>query len=249
MWISILVFEGSFKYDISIVEGVLKVNTMISKKQKQIYDFIVSYSKEHNVAPSLEEIANHFSDFLAYASSAYYHVKKLQEEGYLERESNRPRSIGIYADRTVKSPFLKKTGLDSIRVPVLGAANAGPATIFAEENISGYLKISRSVVNKKDGVFALRVEGDSMNKAKIGGKNLDEGDFVLIDSEYKNPRNGDYVLSVIDGSANLKKFERDTKTGDIRLISESKNPKHKPIHVSSEDDFMVNGKIIAVVKK
>lgn len=222
---------------------------MISKKQKQIYDFIVSYSKEHGVAPSLEDIAEHFSDFLNYPSSAHYHVKKLQEEGYLERESNKPRSIGIYADRAVRTPFLREMGMDSIRVPVLGAANAGPATLLAEENIVGYLKISRSKLYQRDGVFALRVEGDSMNRAKIDGKNLEEGDFVLIDSEYRTPKNGDYVLSIIDGAANLKKFERDAKTGDIMLVSESKNPKHKPIYISSEDDFMINGRIIGVVKR
>ena len=88
-----------------------------------------------------------------------------------------------------------------------------------------------------------------MNRAKIEGKNLEEGDFVLIDSEYRTPKNGDYVLSVIDGAANLKKFERDTKTGDVKLISESNNPKHKPIYISSEDDFMINGKIISVIKR
>ena len=139
--------------------------------------------------------------------------------------------------------------MDAVRVPVLGVANAGPATLFAEENVAGYLKVSRSVLNRRDGVFALRVKGASMNRAKIGGKNLEEGDFVLIDSTYRMPRNGDYVLSVIDDCANLKKFQRDPKTGDIMLVSESKNPKYKPIYISSEDDFMVNGKIIGVVKR
>lgn len=221
---------------------------MITPKQKQIYDFIASYSQEHGISPSLGEIADHF-DFLQYPSSAHYHVKKLQDEGYLERESNRPRSIGIYANREIKTPIFKRIGIDAVRIPVLGAANAGPATLLAEENVTGYLKVSRGALNRRDGVFALRVEGDSMNRAKIGGKNLEEGDFVLIDSEYRTPRNGDYVLSVIDGHANLKKFERDPKTGDIMLVSESRNPKHKPIYVSSEDDFMVNGKIIGVLKR
>lgn len=221
---------------------------MISPKQKQVYDFIVSYSQEHGVSPSLEEIAGHF-DFLQYPSSAHYHVKKLQDEGYLEREPNKQRSIGIYANREVKTPVFKKIGVDAVRIPVLGAANAGPATLLAEENVTGYLKVSRGALNRRDGVFALRVEGDSMNRAKIGGKNLEEGDFVLIDSEYRTPRNGDYVLSVIDGHANLKKFERDQKTGDVMLVSESNNPKHKPIYISSEDDFMINGKIISVMKR
>lgn len=222
---------------------------MITKKQKQIYDFIVSYVRENLGSPSLEEIANHFSDFLSYPSSAHYHLKKLQDEGYLERESNHPRSIAIYPDKEVKSPFLKEAGLDAIRVPILGAANAGAATIFAEENVEGYLKISRSLVKNKENIFVLRVEGDSMNKAHLDGKNFKEGDFVLIDSEYKDPKNGDYVLSIIDGCANLKKFEQNQKTGAIMLLSESTNPMHKPIYISSEDNFMINGKIISVIKK
>lgn len=221
---------------------------MISKKQKEIYDFIVSYAKDNGSAPSLEEIANNFS-FLAYPSSAYYHVKKLQDEGYIERESNVPRSISIYTDKEIKTPFLKTMGLDSIRIPILGAVNAGPATIFAEENIEGYLKISRSLLNKKDGIFALRVEGDSMNKAKIDKKNIEQGDFVLIDSQYRTPKNGDLVLSVIDDCANIKKFEKNSKTGEVKLVSESTNPKHKPIYISSEDNFMINGKIINIIKK
>ena len=88
-----------------------------------------------------------------------------------------------------------------------------------------------------------------MNKAKIEGKNLEEGDYVLIDSEHRIPQQNDYVLSVIDGMANLKKFDKDEKTGDIKLISESTNPKHKPIYISSEDDYMVNGKVISIIKK
>lgn len=218
---------------------------MITKKQKEILDFLNTYSKNKGYAPSLDEIRAHFK--LASVSTAHYYIKKLQKEGYLEKISNQPRSINLNSNEVIRTIVPKK--IESFSVPVLGSANAGPATIFAEANISGYLKVSRNDLNRKDGVFALRVEGDSMNKAKIDGKNLVEGDFVLIDSEYKNPKNGDYVLSIIDGCANLKKFERDIKTGAVRLLSESKNPKHKPIYVSSEDDFMVNGRIISVFKK
>ena len=221
---------------------------MISRKQKHIYDFIASYSKEHGIAPSLKEIAGHF-DFLKHPSSAHYHVKKLQNEGYLKREPNIPRSIGIYADKSVKTPFLEQVGVDSIRIPILGSANAGLATFFAEENIEGYLKISGSMLYRKNSVFALRVEGDSMNRANVDGRNIENGDFVLIDPEYTTPRNGDYVLSILDGCANLKKFQRDTQTGDITLVSESKSPEYRPIYISSEDTFMVNGKILSVVKR
>lgn len=134
-------------------------------------------------------------------------------------------------------------------VPVLGAANAGPATIFAEENIESYQKVSRDIVRKQSGIFAVKVEGDSMNKANVGGNSLEPGDLAIIDSEYRNPNKGDYVLAIINGCANLKKFLRDPNTGNVMLVSESKNPKHKPINISNEDDFMVNGKIIGVMKR
>ena len=218
---------------------------MLTKKQKEVLDFLNIYSKDKGYAPSLDEIRRHFK--LVSVSTAHYYVQKLEEEGYLQKTSNQPRSISIHSNEVLKTMIPKS--IESFSIPVLGSANAGPATALAEENISGYLKVSRKDLNRKNGIFALRVAGDSMNKAKIGGENLEDGDFVLIDSEYKNPRNGDYILSIIDNCANLKKFEEDKKTGEIRLLSESKNPKHKPIYVSSEDDFMVNGRIILVVKK
>lgn len=217
---------------------------MITKKQKEVLDFLNSYAKDRGYAPSLDEIRQHFK--LVSVSTAHYYVDRLEKKGYLKKESNQPRSISIEKNRVVKPNLSKRT--ESISIPVLGSANAGPAILFAEENIEGYLKVLTTLINKKDSIFALRVEGDSMNKSKIEGKNLNEGDFVLIDSEYNNPKNGDYVLSVIDGCANLKKFERN-KTGEVMLISESSNPKHKPIYISSEDNFMINGKIVNVIKK
>jgi repressor LexA len=218
---------------------------MLTKKQKGVLDFLNTYSKEKGYAPSLDEIRRHFK--LVSISTAHYYVEKLREEGYLQKVSSQPRSININSNEFMKSILPKS--IESFSIPVLGSANAGPATSLAEENISGYLKVSHKDINRKNGVFALRVEGDSMNKAKIAGKNLEEGDFVVIDSEYRNPKNGDYVLSVIDGYANLKKFERNNKTGEVMLISESTNPKHKPIYISSKDNFMINGKIVSIIKK
>ena len=95
-----------------------------------------------------------------------------------------------------------------------------------------------------DGVIALRARGDSMNLAKVGGRTIEDGDFVLIDTDYKSPSSGDLVLSIIDGHANLKRFRIDRKTRQIMLLPESTNSRHKPIFVSSQDDYMINGKII-----
>ena len=74
-------------------------------------------------------------------------------------------------------------------------------------------------------------------------------DFVIIDSLDRNAKHGDYVLSIIDGCANLKKFIID-RNDQKMLVSESKSQKHyKPIFLHDSDDFMINGKIISVIKK
>ncbi|MEA1929855.1 MAG: transcriptional repressor LexA [Patescibacteria group bacterium] len=218
---------------------------MLTKKQKSVFDYIKRYAEKNEYAPSLEEIQGHFK--LASVSTAFYYINRLVEGGYLKREAHQARSISVQPDEVIKSALPKQ--IKSFSVPVLGSANAGEAVLRAEENIEGHLRVSRRILSGKDGVFALRVKGDSMNRAKIDGKNLEDDDFVLIDSEYKSPRDGDYVLSVIEGHANLKKFKRDGKTGQVTLISESTNTKHKPIFISGDDDFMINGKIISVVKK
>jgi len=240
-------------YTLIIVESfqlsthTISIMKALSQKQKDIYQFVVTYSKDKGHAPSLKEVAGHFPS-LKYPSSALYHIKILQDNGFLERELYKPRSIGLSVDKFVKSPVMQKHGLDSIKIPLMGSANAGAANIFAEENIEGYLKMSSNLLNKRDGIFALRIDGDSMNKAKINGKKLEDGNIVLIDSEYRNPKNGDYVLSIIDGMANLKKFVVEKSTNTIKLISES-TKSYKPIYISSDDDYMINGRIIDVIKK
>ena len=216
-----------------------------SKRQAEVLKFIVEFQKENGYSPSLAEIASFFDVSIP---TIHQHIAYLQQKNLLSVKKNKKRSIDVHVNINANNST-KNIKFDSFAVPVLGIANAGPATLFAEENVRSYLKVPRKIINRKDGVFALRVEGDSMNRANINGNNLEEGDFVLIDSEYKNPRNGDYVLSIIDGCANLKKFQQNSRTGGIMLVSESKNPKHKPIHISSEDNYMINGRIIAVLKK
>lgn len=221
---------------------------MISKKQKLVLDFVNSFSKAKGYAPSLEEIRTRFK--LSSPSTAHHHMKKLAELGYLTREPNQPRSVSVSPIQFLdlnKSSLL--SGTQSVSLPILGRANCGEALIFAEENPEGYLSISTRLLNKRDGIFVLRADGDSMNLANIKGKSIEHGDFLIIDSEQLNPKDGDYVLSIIDGCANIKKFTRDRATEQVVLMPESSNSSHKPIFLSSEDDFTVRGKVIAVMKK
>ena len=86
-----------------------------------------------------------------------------------------------------------------------------------------------------------------MNKAKVNGKFIQNGDFILVDAQTKEYRNGDRVLVVIDGLATVKTYRTvDGKT--IALIPESTDTKHKPIFLTPEDNFVVNGIVIDVLK-
>lgn len=223
---------------------------MINKKQKQVYDFIVSFIRKNGYAPSLQEIADNFSDDMAHPSSAHYHVKKLQEAGYLEREINKPRSIGVVPATIAQAPFLRGIGIDFVSIPIVGAANCGPATIFAEEYVEGYLKVSRRMVPKGENLYILRVEGDSMNRAFIRGeKSIQDGDFVLVDASKKYPESGDYVVAVIDGMGTVKKFIRDPEGEHILLVAESSS-EYLPIYIHKDDaeDMVVAGTVIDVIK-
>lgn len=223
---------------------------MITKKQKLILDFVRAFTEAKGYAPSLQEIRAKFK--LASPSTAHHHVKKLQELGYLKREPNQPRGMSISPIQflDIKKPsFL--TGDASVSLPILGRANCGEALLFADENPEGYLSVSTRLLSRsrKDGVFVLRADGDSMNRANVAGKTIEHGDFLIIDTQMEDPKNGDYVLSVIDGCANIKKFTRDRATGQVILMPESSNESHKPIYLGGEDDFTVRGKVIAVMKK
>lgn len=135
-----------------------------------------------------------------------------------------------------------------ISVPIVGSANCGPAVIYADQNIEGYLKISKRLIPNKKSIFAIKAEGNSMNKANISGKNIENGDYVIVDSENVSPRDGDYIVSIIDSMANIKKYRLDRENSRIALLSES-TQEYVPIFIHKSDDFRINGKVVDVVKK
>ena len=141
---------------------------------------------------------------------------------------------------------IKNTELMSI--PIVGSANCGPATIFATENIDGYLKISKSILKKCQSVFAIRAHGLSMNKAIVGGNTIEDGDYLIVDADSRSPKSGDVVLSVIDDMANIKKYIWDEENRQVVLASDS--TQHiPPIFIHEDDSFMINGTVIQVIKQ
>jgi len=171
-----------------------------------------------------------------------HHLNQLEKTGFIKFDK-RKRTI-----RRIRRGAIKKTNF--FAVPILGSANCGEATIFADENLEGYLKISGKLLKEKEGIFAIKAEGNSMNRANVNGKTIDDGDYVIIDSKSKTPNNSDYVLSVIDDVANIKKFIFDKENNQIVLLSES-TEKLPPIYIHPEDfsKYIVGGKVIQIIKK
>lgn len=140
-------------------------------------------------------------------------------------------------------------------IPIVGMASCGPANAFADEAIEGYLTISKSSIPKiKGDAFAVRASGRSMNRAAIStldGRTapLEDGDYAIVDTNYQDlsSNQGKYVVSIINGLANIKKLT--LREYDIALLSESTDSAaYPPIIVSENDDYLINGRVVAVVK-
>ena len=219
---------------------------ILTKKQKEILDYVRKYMTKHEIAPSLQEVQKNFS--FASVSTAHYHLEKLKDGGYIEREPKQARGMTLAPFEYAMSLSGTLSGFEFISIPLVGSANCGPAELLAEENIEGYLTVKKELLPRASGIFALRASGHSLNRANVKGKTIEDGDYVLIDAEDRNIKDGDYVLSIIGGSANLKKYHFDKKKGQIILSSES-TIAFKPIIILPGDDYAVNGKVVGVIKR
>lgn len=174
-----------------------------------------------------------------------HHLLQLEKAGLMQ----------VNLDKGVIKPINRGFNLNSVRnlfysLPIVGAANCGPATIFADERIEGYLKVSAKMLpRKKQDLYVLVAEGPSMNRAEVReGVTIESGDFVVVDSTYKNPKNGDIVVAVIDGMGTIKRYRED-KQHD-RVVLESKSTENFiPIFIHKGDDFLISGKVVDVIKK
>ena len=170
-----------------------------------------------------------------------HHITKLVNDGYLVRTPGG----GLKASKP-SSPNGKM-----LRVPILGQANCGEALSYAEDYAQEWLSLSPSLLKSKypEKLFAVRASGDSMNKTDINGKTIEDGDYVVIDGDTQLPKNGDLIVSSIEGLANIKKYMLDQQYGVIALMSESTKPRAPIfIHPSDVDSYHIHGKVIEVIK-
>lgn len=165
----------------------------------------------------------------------------------------------LFINRKNKTQRLESPVEDDrfVLVPIVGSASCGPALNYADEYNEGLLRISKQLLDKqskqsnsnKHKYIAVRADGDSMNNASVGRfrQSINSGDFVLVDISQRCTEDGDYVLSIIGGMANIKRLKKHEEY--ISLESESFTPERfPPIIVDQSEDYMINGKVIAVYK-
>lgn len=172
------------------------------------------------------------------AQKVHHHLTQLVKKGLLRMDKRRGT---IERVRSAGSTTL-------INIPIFGSANCGPATIVAEEQLEGYLKISPRMLKKTTHIFALRAEGHSMNRANIDGRTIEDGDYVIVDRDVQTPRDNDVIVSVIDDMANIKRFKSDPDNNCILLLADSTRS-FPPIYIHEEDPFTISGRVIQVIKK
>lgn len=196
----------------------------VTKRQKEILNYLRDFLQRHGYSPTLEEIARHFG--LASLNGVFKHLKALEERGFIRRLSNQARSIQL-----VNAEVASRSTL-----PLLGYVTAGQpveAVVNAEE-----ISVPESFLTRGHN-YVLRVRGNSMID-----EHIQDGDYVVVEQQ-EDARNGEMVIALIDGeNATLKKFYREA--GKVRL--QPANPALDPIYVS-EDRVKIQGVVVGIMRK
>ena len=193
----------------------------LTKRQKEILDFIRNYRETSGISPTQREIREHFD--LSSFGTVQKHLKRLEEKGALSREWNRSRGI---------SPSEPK--MTSREVPLLGAVAAGrPIEPFPVEET---IEVPASLLGRGDH-FVLRVRGDSMVDDGIR-----DGDYVIV-SKRSGAQNGQTVVAIVRGEATLKRYYAEGS----RVRLQPANATMKPLTVDARD-VLVQGVVTGLMR-
>jgi len=205
----------------------------LTRRQKEVMDFLSSFIEQHGYSPSYEEIAQGLN--LASLATVHKHIQALETKQYLRRSYNHSRSLEI-AERYFAEERARRPQPANASIPLLGRIAAG-APVEAIPNPEA-LQFSDFVANEN--TFALQVRGDSMIDDHICS-----GDYVLVEKA-DSVRNGEIVVALVDGSdATLKRYYSEAD-GRIRL--QPANSAMAPIFVN-RDALQIQGRVLAVMRK
>ena len=203
--------------------------TELTKRQRQILDFIQRRHHEAGVPPSFQEIADHFG-FRSLTSVAD-HLRLLRQKGALASEPGQARSLRVI------SP-LQALQQRVAHIPVFGSIPAGFA-LDRQQEAKGCVSIDIETLGLKptSRTFALEVQGDSMT-----GKLIQDGDLVVLEHGM-TPRNGDVVAALIDNESTLKTFIMERGKPYLR----AENPRYPKMYPASE--LVIQGVMVALIRR
>jgi len=201
--------------------------------KEQVIDALSRWFIRNSVPPTVEELRRLLG--VGSTRTVLRYLDALKEEGYIDRWSG---ARGLRMRKALAATLVTRL------VPIIGEAPAGPL-MLAEENLLGQVHIPKEFLKPPGSkFFLLHVRGDSMNRAKVEGQTIEDGDLVLVrQQERADP--GKIVVVLVDGEATIKQL---VKGPDYHVLRpESSNPKHRPIIVAQ--DFRVQGILCRVFKK
>jgi repressor LexA len=205
------------------------VDLDLTKRQKEIFDFIGKYAAKTGYPPTVREIGKAVG--LHSSSTVHAHLANLEKIGLLRRDPAKPRAIELLIGTANRA---KEAIRPSSGLPLVGQVAAG-APILAEENIEEYLEVP-DVIGGEDGDYILQVRGESMKNAGIL-----EADYVIV-RPAEEAADGEIVVALIGEEATVKRFFRDAD--HIRLQPE--NETMEPIITT---EAKVLGKVVGVFRK
>src|SRR5438105_1494874 len=205
----------------------------LTKRQKEVLDFIADFVEEHGYSPSYEELAQGLK--LASLATVHKHIQGLEARNYLRRGFNQSRSIEVAPKYLSERKKAKLPG-PATQVPLAGRIAAGKPV----EAIEGKDTLHFADFLGHGETYGLEVSGESMIEDHIC-----PGDYVLAERT-QQANNGEIVVALVDGSeATLKRFYREPD-GRIRL--QPANASMEPIFVSPHE-VQIQGKVLAVLRK
>jgi repressor LexA len=208
---------------------------MLSKRQSEIYDFVLTYVDEHGYPPTVREIGEAVG--LASPSTVHAHLANLERAGYLRRDPTKPRALEVTGRGRTPAPAA--AGAEPRMLPLLGEVAAG-GPLLAEENVEEYLAVPEPL-SRGGEEFLLRVKGESMIEAGIL-----PGDYVVVHRQ-STAQNGEVVVALAGedeaaDEATVKRFFQED--GRIRLQPE--NAALEPLY---PDHVKVLGKVVGVFRR
>ena len=202
----------------------------LTKRQRQVYDYIADFVRSNGYSPSFEEIGQALG--LSSLATVHKHVTNLEEKGLIKRDYNRSRSIDVLPLRPRAKAAAATT---DFTLPLVGRIAAGRPV----EQVEQPETISLTDFTRAKDVFVLQVTGESMQDEHIV-----DGDYVLVEKS-QTAHNGEIVVALVDGSeTTLKRFYREGDT--IRL--QPSNAAMKPILVPA-GSVQIQGRVVGVLRK